>query len=30
MRDVKLQKHTCQWRGLEVKEVGMPSAVYVN
>ena len=30
MRDVMLQKHTFQWRGQEVKEVGIPSAVYVN
>jgi hypothetical protein len=30
MRDVMLQKHTCQWRGQEVKEVGIPSTVYVH
>jgi hypothetical protein len=30
MRDVMLRKHTCHWRGQEVKEVGMPSAAYVN
>jgi len=30
MRDVMLQKRTCQWRCQEVKEVGLPSAVYVN
>jgi hypothetical protein len=30
MKDVMRHENTCQWRGQEVKVVGIPSAVYVN